>query len=87
MDEVFPVVAGVVLGLASHWVVSPRIRASVLVILSLVLGTIASLISGELAISWGYVLIDVAQVLVAAFMTSVLAGVWGARRDRWWPSS
>ena len=71
MDEVFPVLAGVVLalllGIASRsrraatrgWERGRR-RAGQLGV------------SGELAVSWLYVLIDTVQVLVAALLTSVL---------------
>ena len=82
MDEVFPVLAGVIVGLVIPTVVSSSsVRWIVLVALSVVLGAVASWISGELAISVAYVLIDIAQVLGAAIATMVLVGVWRRRRS------
>jgi hypothetical protein len=60
MEEVFPVLAGVVVGLAAHSVTSVWLRLSLLVLFGLAFGVVASWISGELAISWTYVLIDIA---------------------------
>ena len=42
----------------------------------------ASWVSGELAISRIYVLIDAAQVGAAGVMTAVLVRVWRRRRER-----
>jgi hypothetical protein len=81
MDEVFPVLAGVIVGLVVPTVVSSaRGRWVVLVALGVVLGAVASWISGELAISAVYLLIDIAQVLGAAIATTVLVGAWRRRR-------
>src|SRR5206468_380329 len=65
MDEVFPVLAGVVLGLVAGYIPSSQLRALVIVVLSAVLGAAASWISGELLQSWFYVAIDTAQVAAA----------------------
>jgi len=81
MDEVFPVLAGVIVGLVVPTVISPsRVRWGMLVVLSVVLGSVATWMSGELAISAGYLLIDIAQVLGAAIATTVLVGAWRRRR-------
>ena len=80
MDEVFPVLAGVVVGLVIPIVVSPsRLRWLVLVVLSVVLGSVATWVSGELAISAVYLLVDITQVLGAAIATVVLVGIWRRR--------
>ena len=77
MDEVFPVLAGVIVGLVVPTVVSrSNVRWIALVALSVVFGVVATWISGELAISAAYLLIDIAQVLGAAIATTVLVGVW-----------
>jgi hypothetical protein len=81
MDEVFPVLAGVVVGLAIHHVTTAWLRVLFLAVLSLGFGTAASWLSGELAISWAYILIDTGQVFVAASLTAVLAAAW--RRRAW----
>ncbi len=81
MDEVFPVLSGIVIGLVLG-IIPPRLRMRALGVLSVALGTLASWISGELAISWIYMVIDVAQVLGAALLTSVLAARWQHRAWR-----
>ncbi len=81
MDEVFPVLSGVVGGLLISTISSTRIRAALLCVLSVALGTVASWVSGELAISSAYILLDVGQVLVAGVMTAALVAAW--RRRLW----
>jgi hypothetical protein len=78
MHEVFPVLAGIaVAGLALR-VNGLKMRLAVLVGLSLVLGVVASAISGELALSWGFVSVDTALVLLGAATTTAL--VMGRKR-------
>lgn len=81
MDEVFPVLSGIVVGLVLTSTSSLRIRAWVLSVFSVVFGTLASWVAGELAISWVYLLVDVGQVFVVAVMTAVL--VAACRRHVW----
>ena len=82
MDEVFPVLAGVIVGLVVPAVVSQsHLRSLMMVMLSAVLGTVATCVSGELAISAIYLLVDIAQVLGAAVATAWLIGVWRHRRS------
>ena len=69
MDEVFPILGGVIVGLVVPTVVP-------------VLGVTASWISGELAVSTVYILIDVAQVLGATLATWVLVTAWRRRSAR-----
>jgi hypothetical protein len=76
MDEVFPVLAGIMLGISIHWIPSRRLRMTVGGFAGLGLGALASWISGELTISRGFLLIDIAQVIGAAVMTFVLVQVW-----------
>ena len=82
MDEVFPVLAGIALGLATCTLRRAWLRVAVVAILGVALGALASWISGELAVSRLYVLVDAAQVLVAAFLTGALVGRWLRRRAR-----
>jgi hypothetical protein len=79
MGEVFPVLAGVVVGLATNSVRLVWLRIFLLVLLGLGFGVVASWISGELATSWTYVLIDIAQVIGAGAMTIVGITVWHRR--------
>ena len=83
MDEVFPVLAGVALGLEFHHITSSGLRIALLLVLSLAFGVVASWISGELTISWVYILIDAAQVLIAAVLTAALVVAW-RRRAAWY---
>ena len=76
MEEVFPVGCGVILGLAVAHLVSGRLRGWVLAIGSLLIGAMAAWITGELAVSWLYLLVDVGQVLVAGGLTWILALRW-----------
>ena len=80
MDEVFPVLAGVALGLAAHRARPLSLRAFLLIAGGLGLGVLASWTSGELAISWAYVVIDTCQVLAAGVMTAAGATLWRRRR-------
>ena len=80
MDEVFPVLSGIAVGLILGSIPS-RLRLLALGVFSVAFGILASWISGELAMSWIYVLIDVAQVLGAALSTSVLMA---RRQHRVW---
>jgi hypothetical protein len=82
MEEVFPVLAGVVVGLLTCGVRPAWLKAVVVAVLGVALGAVASWISGELATSAIYVLIDAAQVIAAAVMTGVLAKLWLRRRAR-----
>src|SRR5262249_12330956 len=82
MDEVFPVLGGIVIGLATHAVWVRWLRALLIGILGVAVGALASWVSGELAVSWVYLVIDIGQVLMAAVMTGVLVTVWLRRRAR-----
>src|SRR5262245_49067769 len=86
MEEVFPVLTGVVLGLALHNVRSRGLQTVLLTVMSLAFGFVAAWISGELAISRVYALIDTAQVLSAAVLTAVLVLAW-RRRSLYRPRS
>ena len=76
MSEIFPVMAGVGIGLVIPGLAAPRWRAWVLTFLSVVCGSAASWMSGELGVSWGYLLIDTAQVAIAGLLMWALAAQW-----------
>ncbi len=69
MQEIIPVVLGVLLAFATRSIVPSRTRLIVLVAASLVLGFLVSAIVGELAISWGFIWVDALFVLAAAAVT------------------
>jgi len=82
MDEVFPVLGGIALGLASYAVRPLWLRAVVVVILGVGIGAVAAWISGELAVSQLYLLVDAVQVIVAGVLTGGLVELWLRRRAR-----
>ena len=82
MEEVFPVLAGVVVGLVLHHVTAKALRAVLVAVFSLGFGAVAAWISGELALSPVYVAIDAAQVAIAAVLTAMLVAAWRRRALR-----
>ncbi len=82
MDEVFPVLAGVVVGLALHPLKSRVLRSILVLIAALGFGALAAWGSGELAISPVYIAIDAAQVAIAAILTAMLVTAWRRRALR-----
>jgi len=82
MDEVFPVLGGIVIGLATHVVHVRWLRMLLVTVFGVTVGGIAAWVSGELAVSWVYLFIDIGQVLVAAILTGVLVTFWLRHRVR-----
>ena len=76
MSELLPIFSGLCLG-SLLVLVRPGTRPAVAVAASIVLGTIATVVSGEFRISWGFLLIDIPLV---AFSTSI--GFFVTRRLR-----
>jgi hypothetical protein len=81
MQEVFPVVAGVIVALGCRRLLPVRLRRAVLAVAAVVLGVMASALSGELAESWAFVLVDVAQVVLAIAVVTVVLDRRIARRQ------
>jgi hypothetical protein len=82
MEEVFPVLAGVVVGLVLHPLKSRVLRSILVLVAGVGLGALAAWASGELAISPVYVAIDAAQVAIAAILTAMLVTAWRRRQLR-----
>ena len=82
MYEIFPLLAGVAVALGVQRLVAPRLQLVSLVGLSVVFGFIASLISGELSVSWAYLIFDTGLVLLSAVVTTVLILWWQRRSAR-----
>ena len=82
MNEVFPVVAGLVIGLVVHRVANPRWRAVALVILCAIAGLTASFISGELFVSWDFLFFDIPLVFLAAVVMTLGLAWWRRRQMR-----
>ena len=82
MNEVFPVVSGVVAGLALGRLTALR-RPWLWMVVSVVLGLSATLLSGEWKVSWAYLLVDIPLVGVAAsaaYLVSRRRRLWQLRR-------
>jgi hypothetical protein len=72
MDELFPVVSGVVLG-AIVAGIRRSLRLWVGIPLSIALGVAATVLSGEFEVGWEYLLIDIPLVAVSAGLSFTLA--------------
>jgi hypothetical protein len=77
-NELFPIVSGLILG-ALLPLIRPRMRLAVGVAASVVLGTIATVVSGEYKVGWEFLLIDIP--LVAVCSAAAFATVRAARRN------
>jgi hypothetical protein len=67
MHELFPLFCGLLLGIGLG-ALRPGIRLPVGAVLSVVVGVLATVAAGEFEISWGFVLIDIPEVALAAFL-------------------
>lgn len=82
MEEVLPILAGVAVGLVAYLVGSNRLRALLTIIFGVAFGSVASWMSGELAVSWVYLAVDTAQVVGASVITMCLLSLWLRRQAR-----
>jgi hypothetical protein len=67
MHELFPLFCGLLLGVGLG-ALRPGIRLPIGAALSVVLGVLATMLAGEWEVSWGFVLIDIPEVALAAFL-------------------
>lgn len=82
MNELLPFMAGCLVGLLALRTSSAVRQVLVILALGIPLGIAASAINGELAVSWGFVLVDTALVVGPAFVTLVTARRLRARGRR-----
>ena len=80
MYEILAIVAGVVIGLIAARLASTPLKIAAIITGSVAVGVIVSSISGELSISWGFLVFDIGQVLIAAAVAMTLGAVWRSRR-------
>lgn len=71
MQEVFPVVAGMIIGLVAIRFHNERLRAVFVVALSLVIGALATYMSGEWLISWAFIGVDTLLVILGVALVGV----------------
>ena len=81
MTELVPLFSGGLLGLVLGYF-RPSVRPPVGALLSILLGICASAVTGELSISWAYVLIDIPLVALSATVCLVAARTFALRRGR-----
>jgi len=67
MQELFPLACGLLLGITLGFV-RPTLRLPLGALLAVALGTLATVVTGEFKVSWGYLLFDIPLVAVAAFL-------------------
>jgi hypothetical protein len=79
MHELLPIVTGFVIGALVTRLGTPRLRSIILAVSCAVFGVLASFISGELFMSWGYLALDIFQVALAAVVATVLLDWWQRR--------
>jgi hypothetical protein len=80
--EILAIVAGVVIGLIAARLSSTTLKIAAIITGSVAVGVIVSSISGELSISWGFLVFDIGQVLIAAAVAVVLSSLWQHQRSR-----
>ena len=80
LREVLPVAGGVLAALLASRIAAPRLRYVVLTVVAVALGVTATVVSGEAAKSWAYLLIDIGEVVLAMVVTTVLLAVLGRQR-------
>ena len=76
MSELFPVCAGLIIGLVVLRIPTARIRAIALVVLIVLAGVTASYISGELFVSWDFLFVDIPLVFLPAIVTTLGLTWW-----------
>jgi hypothetical protein len=82
MQEIVPLVAGVAVALLTqHFGAGLGSKVIALLVCSAGIGAVVSFVSGELFVSWIYLMIDTALTLLAAGVTMALL----AARQRWLP--
>ena len=81
MWELLPVAGGLVLGVVAFRTLTGRARVWTVVIGAVAIAIVAGLLSGELARSAGFLLVDTPEALAAAGVGIVLARAMRAQRQ------
>jgi hypothetical protein len=79
VQELFPLACGLLLG-ALLGLLRPSIRAPVGALAAVVLGVLATVISGEFRVSWEFLLFDIPLVAVSACLGLIAARHVRSRR-------
>lgn len=78
MHELFPMAAGLLVGVALA-LIAPRLRLWIGILASVVLGIVATVISGEYQIGWEFLLIDIPLVAISSVIGLTVARAIRAR--------
>jgi len=70
-SEIFPVISGLLLGTVLGWI-TPRSRKRLGVPIVWLLAFLATVVSGEFRISWGFLLVDLPLVSIPALAAFTL---------------
>ena len=81
MWELLPVAGGLVLGVVAYRTLSGRARVWTVIVGAVAIAIVAGLLSGELARSAGFLLVDTPEALAAAGVGIVLARMQAERRQ------
>lgn len=73
MYEILPILGGLIVGLLVYRLQDSTLRIGALALLCILVGLGASYLTGELLISWWYVVFDTAQALFGAVVVMILA--------------
>ena len=65
MNELFPILSGLLVG-SVLTLIRPQMRLAAGVVAAVILGTIATIVSGEYKIGWEFLLIDIPLVAIAS---------------------
>jgi hypothetical protein len=77
VQEVVPLAAGVVIALlVQRFGAAPRSKIVALLVASVIIGAVASFVSGELFESWVFLAIDTGLALLSAGLTLAGAAMW-----------
>ncbi len=82
MEELFPIVAGVVIGLIASRIPSVRTGVIVAAILTVIAAAAATFFSGEAGETWAFIFVDLLEVALAAAITWGLATLVARRLAR-----
>jgi len=78
MSELFPLFGGLFTGIVISWLSCPKSKFPWLVVQGIVVGSVATIVSGEYQFGWYFVLIDVAVAIGAGLCASTCAAIWNA---------
>jgi hypothetical protein len=82
VQEIVPLAAGVVIAfLVQRFGAAPRSKIIALLVASVIIGAIASFVSGELFESWVFLAIDTGLVLLSAGLTLASVALWQRRSE------